>query len=138
MVFYCLCCCHLLIENMSFICTNRINLPSLKRISGRLALVAKGFLKLPSLLMLIKQKVITSQKLSSQNFYQIANSVLNEGESAMRPLFNGLVVLSSASDKAKLLAGNFSKNSNLDDSIISLLAFNSRTNPLLHNIPSWL
>ena len=137
MVFYCLYCCHLLIEIMSFICTNRINLPSLKRISDRLALVAKGFLKLPNLLMLIKQKVITSQKLSSQNFYQIANSVLNEGESAMRP-FNGLVVLSSASDKAKLLAGNFSKNSNLDDSVISSLAFTSRTNPLLHNIPSWL
>ena len=36
------------------------------------------------------------------------------------PLFKAPEVLSSASDKAKLFAGNFSKNSNLDDSGISL------------------
>ena len=34
-------------------------------------------------------------------------------------LFNGLEVLSSASDKAKLFAKNFSRNSNLDDSGMS-------------------
>ena len=43
-------------------------------------------------------------------------------------------MLSSASDKAKLLAENFSKNSNLDDSGISLPIFPSRTNLKLHNI----
>ena len=43
-------------------------------------------------------------------------------------------VLSSASDKAKLFAENFSKNSNLDDSGISLPTFPSRTNLKLHNI----
>ena len=43
-------------------------------------------------------------------------------------------MLSSASDKAKLFAKNFSKNSNLDDSGISLPAFPSRTNQKLHNI----
>ena len=43
-------------------------------------------------------------------------------------------MLSSASDKAKLLAENFSWNSNLDDSGISLPAFPSRTNLKLHNI----
>ena len=43
-------------------------------------------------------------------------------------------MLSSASDKAKLLAENFSKNSNLDDSGISLFVFPSRTNLKLHNI----
>ena len=42
---------------------------------------------------------ITSQKLGSQGFWQIANSVLNKGKSAISPLFNGPVVLSSASDK---------------------------------------
>ena len=47
-------------------------------------------------------------------------------------LFNSLEVLSSASDKAKLFTENFSKNSNLDDSGISLLAFPSRTNLKLH------
>ena len=49
-------------------------------------------------------------------------------------LFNGQEVLSSASDKAKLFAKNFSKNSNLDDSGISLPIFPSRTNLKLHNL----
>ena len=43
-------------------------------------------------------------------------------------------MLSSAFDKAKLFAENFSKNSNLDDSGISLPVFPSRTNLKLHNI----
>ena len=43
-------------------------------------------------------------------------------------------MLSPASDKAKLFAQNFSKNSNLDDSGISLPVFPSRTNLKLHNI----
>ena len=78
--------------------------------------------------MLIKQESITSQKLGSHDFWQIANSVLNKGKSAIPPRFNGPEVLSSASDKAKLFAENFSKNSNLDDSGISLPVFPSRTN----------
>ena len=43
-------------------------------------------------------------------------------------------MLSSASDKAKLFAENFSKNSNLEDSGISLPVFPSRTNLKLHHI----
>ena len=43
-------------------------------------------------------------------------------------------MLSSASDKGKLFAENFSKDSSLDDSSISLLAFPSRTNQKMHNI----
>ena len=43
-------------------------------------------------------------------------------------------MLYSASDKAKLLATNFSKNSNLDDSDNVLAAFPSRTNLKPHNI----
>ena len=43
-------------------------------------------------------------------------------------------MLSSASDKAKLFAENFSKNFNLDYSVISLSPFPSRTNPQLYNI----
>ena len=58
---------------------------------------------------------ITSQKLGSHDFWQTANSVLNKGKSAVPPVFNGSQVLSSTSDKAKLFAENFSKNSNLDD-----------------------
>ena len=77
---------------------------------------------------------ITSLKLRPRDFWQIANSVLNKGKSAIPPLFNGPEVLSSASDKAKLFAQNFSKNSNFDDSCISLPVFPSRINLKLHNI----
>ena len=77
---------------------------------------------------------ITSQKLGSHEFWRIANSVHNKGRSAKPPLFNGLEVLFSVSDKAKLFAENFSKNSNLDDSGISLSAFPSRTNLKQSNI----
>ena len=52
--------------------------------------------------MLMKEP-ITSQKLGSQDFWRTANSVLNKGKYARAPLFNGLDLLSSASDKAKFL-----------------------------------
>ena len=77
---------------------------------------------------------ITSQRLGCRYFWRIANSVLSKGKSAIPPLFNGPEVLSSASDKAKLFAKNFSKNSNLDDSGISLPVFSTRTNLKLHTI----
>ena len=77
---------------------------------------------------------ITSQKLGSCDFWQIANSVLNKGNSATPPLLNDPEGLSSASDKAKLFAENFSKNSNLDDLRTSLPVFFSITNLKLHNI----
>ena len=77
---------------------------------------------------------ITSQKLGSRDFWQIAHIVLNKGKSALPPLFNGLEMLSSASDKAKCSAENVSKNSNLDDSGSSLPVFPSRTNLKLHTI----
>ena len=77
---------------------------------------------------------ITSQKLGSRDFWRIADSVLNKGKSAIPHLFHGPELLSSTSDKAKLFAKNFSKNSNLDDSGISLPVFPSRTNLKLHNI----
>ena len=77
---------------------------------------------------------ITSQKIGCREFWRIANSVLNKGKSVIALLFNGPEMLSSASDKAKMFDKNFSKNSNLGDSGISLLAFPSRTNLKLHNI----
>ena len=80
---------------------------------------------------------ITSQKLGSFDFWRIANGTLNKSKSSLPALFNDPEVLSSASDKAKLLAESFSKNSNLDYSSISLLAVSSRTNLKLH-IPATL
>ena len=72
-------------------------------------------------------KSITSQKLRSQDLWEIVNSVLNKGKSAIALLFNSPEVLSSASAKAKLF-------SNLDDSVISLPVLTCRTNLKLHNI----
>ena len=80
--------------------------------------------------MLMKQK----NPLLPRNLALVTSGELLEGKSAIPPLFNGPEVLSSASDKAKLFAENFSMNSNLDDSGISLPAFPSRTNLKLHNI----
>ena len=77
---------------------------------------------------------MTSQKVGSWDFWRVTNSVLSKGKSAVTPLFNYVEVLSSASDKAKLIAKSFSNNSNFDDSGISLSAFPSRTNLKLHNI----
>ena len=86
--------------------------------------------------MLLKQKSPSlPRNLAHGTFGKLhANSVLNKGKSAIPPLANGPEVLSSASDKAKLFAKNFSKNSNLDDSGISFPVFPSRTNLKLHNI----
>ena len=51
---------------------------------------------------------ITSQKLGSRDLWRIANSILNKGKSAIPPLFSVPEVSSSASDKAKLFAKDFS------------------------------
>ena len=77
---------------------------------------------------------ITSLKLGSRDFWQIAKSDLNKDKSAILPIFNDPELLSSASDKAKLFPKDLSKNSNLDDLGISLPVFHSRTNLRLHNI----
>ena len=49
------CAAAIIYRNPFFVCTNRMNLLNLKEISDRLVIVAKGFLKLPDLHMLIKQ-----------------------------------------------------------------------------------
>ena len=81
-----------------------------------------------------RKESITSQKLGSWDSWRIANSVFNKGKSAILPLFNSRGVLSSASDRVKLFAKNFSKNFNLDHLGILLPVFPSRTNLKLHNI----
>ena len=70
----------------------------------------------------------------SSEFVPYVNEVQQDYISILSPLFNGLGVLYSASDKAKLLAKNFSKNSDLDNSGISLPTIPSRTNLKLYNI----
>ena len=75
MAFSCLCCCHSYRSHF-FYCTKRINLLILKERLDRLVIVAKVFLKLPNLHILIKQESITSQELGSPDYWWIANSVL--------------------------------------------------------------
>ena len=89
-------------------------------------------LEAPNLHMLIKQSPSLPRNLDLGTS-GIANSVLNNGKSAIPPQFNGPVVLPSASDKAKLFAENSSKNSSLDSGI-PLPVFPSRTNLKLDNI----
>ena len=50
---------------------------------------------------------IASQKFGSRDFWRIANSVLNKSKSAIPPVFNGVELLFSASDKAKIVCLNF-------------------------------
>ena len=57
-----------------------------------------------------------------------------QGKSFIPPLFNGPKALLFASDKAKFLTKNFSKNSNLDDLGISLPLFYSTTNLKWHEM----
>ena len=52
---------------------------------------------------------ITFLKVGSWDIWQIFNSVLNKGTSAIPPLFNGPEVLSSASDKANCFLKTFLK-----------------------------
>ena len=77
---------------------------------------------------------IISQKLGSRDFWQTANSILNKGESAIPVLFNGPEMLSSTTDKVELFTENFSKNSYLDDPVMSLPVLPSRTTLKLNNI----
>ena len=79
-----------------------------------------------------KIESITSEKVGSLYFCQTANNLLHKGRTAIPPLFKGREVLSSGSDKTKLFPKIFSKNSNLEDSGISLPAFPTRTNLKQH------
>ena len=74
------------------------------------------------------------QKLGSYYVWQIANSVLIKDKSVIFALFNNFEVLTSGSNKIRLLADNFLKNSGFDDSCTSLPPVPSITNLKLHNI----
>ena len=78
---------------------------------------------------------LISMKLGSCECSQLVNSVLKKYNSGVPFLFIGFDVLSYAFHKVKLFAENFSKNSNLDDSDISLPAYPAITNLNMHNIP---
>ena len=101
--------CAAVIANRNhFFCLYQHNISSESKTKcRRLVIAAKvSDWKLSNLHMLVKQESITFQKLGSQDFLQIANSVLNIGKSAIPSLFNK--GLSSTSEKAKLIIKTFS------------------------------
>ena len=82
---------------------------------------------------------LPTPKLSSHGFRQFL--IMFSTKLDLPGFFNSPEALSSGSDEAKLLAGNVSDDTNLDESGISLLAFPSRTKLKLCNIhvtQSWL
>ena len=84
--------------------------------------------------MVLKQKSPSfPRNMALKTFGGIANSVRNKRESAIPPLFNGPEVLLLLL-LTKFFAKNSSKNSNLDDTGISLSIFPSKSNLKLHNI----
>ena len=87
----------------------------------------QGLLKLPNLVMLVKQESIISQKHGSRDFWWIATKVHKKGKPALPPVLSCCQLLSSAPNKAKLFAEIFSENFHLDYLSIPLTAFPCRT-----------
>ena len=133
LAFSCLCCCHI-VPKKSLFCFYQQNKSSESK--GMFRQISNGCKRVPEARKLAyankMKECILSGKLTSLDFLPITNGILSK--SAIPPLFNDQEVLSSASDKAKLFAKNFSENSNIDDSGISLPIFCSITNLTLHNI----
>ena len=84
--------------------TNRLNLLHLKWSSDRLAIGAKGLLKLQNLHILITQNnLLLPRNLTLVTFGGLLIVFFSKGKSATPPFFNVPEVLSSSSDKANLL-----------------------------------
>lgn len=73
--------------------------------------------------------------LGFRGFWQISNSILNKDKFVILLLFNGPVMLPSASKKAKLPAEIVSKNFTFDNYGITLPAFPSKTHLKLPSMP---
>ena len=58
---------------------------------------------------------VSIKKLGTRDFWRTPNSVLNNNKSAIPPLFQGHIVVSSPKDKADVFAQQFAANSTLDD-----------------------
>ena len=112
MVFSCLGCCHNSKKSLFLYQQNKSSESKIKFRQG--SNHCKRVLEAAKFAYATKQKNPFPETWFSGHF-QIANSALNKRKSDIPPLFNGPKVLSSVSDKAKLFAENFSKNSNRDD-----------------------
>ena len=108
--------------------TKEKNILILRKSSDRLVIIAKEFLKLPNFHMLISKR--------AHYFPETCLVLVTSGELLIvfSTKVNLLYLLCYVFVKEKLFAENFSMNSNLDDSGISLPVFPSRTKLELHNI----
>ena len=132
MVFKCLCCCQS--SYKSFFCLYQHNKSSESKVKFRRA--SNRCERIPQDAKVgYANKIkafMTSQKPGSREIWRIAQRILKNGESAILFLFSASDVLSSASDKAKLLDKNIYANSNVDKSVNYLPVFSSRTYLRLH------
>ena len=132
MVFNCLCCCQS--SYKSFFCLYQHNKSSESKVKFRRA--SNRCERIPQDAKVgYANKIkafMTSQKPGSREIWRIAQRILKNGESAILFLFSASDVLSSASDKAKLLDKNIYANSNVDKSVNYLPVFSSRTYLRLH------
>ena len=106
----------------------KINLLHLKQSSGKLVIVAKGFLKLSNLITLIKQKSLSFPR-NFEWYLRITDRVLSTGKSAIPSLFNGAEVSFFFSIWQTFLSDLILITR------VSLPAFPSRTNVKMLNIP---
>ena len=113
---------------ISFVFINRKNYLYLRSKSDMLFIIPKGFLKLPDLLLLIKQGSLPlPRNLAFPIFGESQILFLIKENSTTLPFLNCPEILPSASDKVKSIAEIWSDNINLHDSGISLSAFPSMT-----------
>ena len=116
-----------------FVCAKMINLLNLNWSSENFVIIAKGFLKLPNLHMLIKQKSPSlPRNFSVRIFGKLPIIFLTEVNLLYLPY--SMTKRCCLLHLRKLFAEHISKNSDLDDSGISSPVFFSRTNLELYNI----
>ena len=100
-----------IVHRNQFFCFNQQNKPCKSKKSwDKIIIVAKTFLNLPNLHMLLKQKSFSlPRNLISVTFGKISEIAINKAKPAILSLFNCLEVLSSTSVKIKLSAKTFVK-----------------------------
>ena len=121
------------IKTTSFSSTNKVNILSPSWNCDRQMVLAKKVIKLPNLLLLIKQRSLTGDI-----FLAVFDKL--QTVKTISFLFIGPEMMAPASSKAKLFAKFFSENYDIDVLGRSRLTFSSRSNLKHHNIMvmSWV
>ena len=88
-IFSCLCCCHSSLKSLFHLYQKDKSSGSKVKLRQASNFCKRVFEATRVAYANKTRYFITSQKLGSRDFWQIANSVLNKGKSAIPPLFNG-------------------------------------------------